>query len=457
MSGVTDDTGVAADESAVGTARPWERWWQQQLDRWRRRRRAGRRPPHASDGSVAAALVVGEAMVFLGAPWANAIRPPRTIDATSTATIAPCAAVLAWCARGFGTCSESIMSQGRTRWGERAARSIIPHDRRSGRQVGSTADVRRPRPETQGRFAVLLDRVGEPSGHPAIDMIASPAVGRHPADEAIAARAKSTLGSRPMRLRTTSSTSSTTAIVRLLPVARRSRSSSTTARGSAVEVDAVAEPWHPLAGRDHGRHGAGRADLRGVGRAWPRAIRLAPPCSGPLNTPSPAFTAAYGWARVDAATRTASVDAASSWSAISTSAALTTASMPGGGRRGESRVHSRPAIVARIGVPPVGQERVAASLPSPATGSESTTVAMRCRPAAATASALGAIAAPRCRRWMRRRSRRSASPMVSAGRHGGGGAPPGSAVGSRAHRARADRRPPRTVWLAASSLLGWPR
>src|SRR6185437_10981914 len=62
------------------------------------------------------------------------------------------------------------------------------------------------------------------------------------------------------------------------------------------------------------------------------ASSLAPPCSGPASAASPARTASYGSARVDAATRTATVDVASSWSASSTIAASTapsTATCPG--------------------------------------------------------------------------------------------------------------------------------
>jgi hypothetical protein len=118
----------------------------------------------------------------------------------------------------------------------------------------------------------------------------------------------------------------------------RTRSSSATARGRRG-IERMTEPGHD----------AGVPEVLGHHRAsvvGPRLVHVVEQpvhrhaggsVQAPDSTPSPVPTTAYGSARVEAATRAASVEAASSWSASNTSAALSVRISSGVAGSGPSR------------------------------------------------------------------------------------------------------------------------
>ena len=190
---------------------------------------------------------------------------------------------------------------------------------------GCRLDLQAPGPEAeaQRRLGVLLHGVGEPAGAPADGEHRLPGVGAHAPGE----------GQRPQReVRRWGPRRCGRRRRRARRRPRRRRAASKPAAsqqveegrgpGVAVGVQRVAEPGQPVAVAQPAarrptprRRARRRPGARGPARSRCRA-------AGRRGRRSPAPTAAYGLARVEAATRTANVDVASSWSAHSTSAPL---------------------------------------------------------------------------------------------------------------------------------------
>jgi hypothetical protein len=165
-----------------------------------------------------------------------------------------------------------------------------------------------------------------------------------PATRARVAMAKSMFGSgRDLRL-TSARTASATASCPDFGAARRTRSSSRTARGSPVRYTKCPNPGTFSPRRSSSPTTRGTSSGPAAAASIASAPSDAPPCSAPPTAPIPVATTAYGSARTDAAARAASVDAASSWSASRTSAADRARRSAGLARRSHSRGHNRSAI-----------------------------------------------------------------------------------------------------------------
>ena len=169
-------------------------------------------------------------------------------------------------------------------------------------RAGAAARARR-KPPGHGRSS-------PPSGPPRISPRPAPLT--MPATRAKVAMAKSMFGSGRDFCLTSASTASATASWPDFGAARRTKSSSTTARGSPPRYTKCPKPGTLSPRR------SSSATTRGTS-SGPLAAAIsvstpsdAPPCSAPLIAPRPVPTTAYGSARTEAAARAASVEAASS-------------------------------------------------------------------------------------------------------------------------------------------------
>ena len=274
------------------------------------------------------------------------------------------------------------------------------------------------------------------------------------------ARTKSTFGAWPVRRRRRGSP------LRRRPGRGGARASPACGRAAAVRADR-------LPGRAGGRSreaaatcasasviaGPGAAG-RGVVEQPSRQPSWPARAAAPLTTPSPAPITAYGSARALAATRAPSVEAASSWSASRTSAALSTSTLTG---------HAAPA--GEGGPQPGGDrcrgvpsaDREPGRRPRGGSPSASTMVAIAWRPAAATAGGSrfgrnGSAAAAQARAMRSRSAGGTSSAVESAG------IAAMSTGSTPTARARRPSRPSQSssatcsnVCSPASSATSWPR
>jgi hypothetical protein len=205
--------------------------------------------------------------------------------------------------------------------------------------------------------------------------------------------------------RTSATTAETTAYREDLGAAFLIRSRSSAARGSPELCTKSPKPgmrsprrsWSPTtrAASDGSRAEASMASA--ASDAPPLGMPLCSPlsCIVPPSAPRPVAMTAYGSARTEAATRAAKVEAASSWSASSASAARRAPTRPGSGRFGQILYQNRPAM------PPSAIRAAGApdsdAAAEPGSGRQSTMPAMMFRPATITAggsrcSRIGSVA-----------------------------------------------------------------